>query len=106
MNLDGGRAGGVVEAHAEEERGVNMNLDCGHTVEVHMEEEQGADVEVHVEDAEEGAPLSCTRRRCGHRRVCGGKMTGLGFRGSGRLKKKNSSDGRVDYISTSVAKEE
>jgi hypothetical protein len=34
-----------------------------------------------------------TRRRSGHRRVCGGEMIGLGFRGSGTLKKKNSSDG-------------
>jgi hypothetical protein len=41
-----------------------------------------------------------TRRRNGHRLVCGGKITGLGFRGSSTLKKKNSSDGHDDVINT------
>jgi hypothetical protein len=30
--------------------------------------------------------------------VCDGEMTGLGFRGSGTLKKKNGSDGHDDVI--------
>jgi hypothetical protein len=38
------------------------------------------------------------QRRSGRRRVCGGKMTGLTFRGLGTLKKKNSSDGHDDII--------
>jgi hypothetical protein len=37
-------------------------------------------------------------RRSGDQRVCGGEMTGLGFRGSGTHKKKNSSDGHDDII--------
>jgi hypothetical protein len=52
-----------------------------------------------------------TRRRGRRRRVCGGKMTWLGFRGLGILKKKNSCDEHDDVInvvatyelSTSVA---
>jgi hypothetical protein len=34
------------------------------------------------------------RRRSGRRWVCGGGMTGLGFRGPGTLEKKNNSDER------------
>jgi hypothetical protein len=44
------------------------------------------------EDAEEGARWRRTQRRSGHRWVCGGEMIGLGFKGLGTLKKKNSSD--------------
>jgi hypothetical protein len=61
-----------------------------------MEEERGAGMEVHAEDPEEGARwrhMRRTRRRSRRRWVCGGEMIGLWFRGSGTLKKKNSSDG-------------
>jgi hypothetical protein len=37
-------------------------------------------------------------RRSVHQWVCGMEMKGLGFRGSGTLKKKNSSDGYHDII--------
>jgi hypothetical protein len=60
-----------------------------------MEEEQGADVEAH---AVEGARWRQTRRRSGHRRVCGGEMKGLGFRGSDTIKYKNSSNGYDNII--------
>jgi hypothetical protein len=63
-------------------------------------------VEAHVEDMEQDAQWRCTRRRSGHRWVCGREITGLGFRGSRTLKKKNSNDGWVNYICTPVAKEE
>jgi hypothetical protein len=66
VNLDGGRTGGV-------------DLDGGHAMEVHAEEERGTGVEV------VGVASRQMRRRSGHRRVCGGEMTGLGFRGSGTL---------------------
>jgi hypothetical protein len=44
-------------------------------------------------DAKEGARWRQTWSRSGRRWVCGWEMIGLGFRGSGTLKKKNSSDG-------------
>jgi hypothetical protein len=68
-----------------------LNLDGGRTVEVHVEEERGVGVEAI------GVALRQTGRS-GRRRVCGGEMTWLGFRGSGTLKKKNSSDGYDDII--------
>jgi hypothetical protein len=87
-----------VDVHAEEDWKCVVNLDVGHiggvdlyggcAVEAHMKEERGAGVEA-------GSTASRqTWRRSGHRQVCGGEMIGLGFRGSGTLKKKNSSDGR------------
>jgi hypothetical protein len=65
-----------------------------------VDEERGAGMETHAEDAEEGAWWRWTRRKSGHRWVYGGEMKGLGFRGSGTLKKKNSSDGHDDIINT------
>jgi hypothetical protein len=62
-----------------------------------VEEERGVGVEAH---AEEDAWRRRTRRRSERRWVCGGEMIGLGFRGSGTLKKKNSSDGHDDIINT------
>jgi hypothetical protein len=62
-----------------------------------VEEERGTGVETHVDDAVEGAWWRRTWRRwrrSGHRQVCGKEITGLGFRGSGTLKKKNSCDRR------------
>jgi hypothetical protein len=56
-------------------------------------EERGAGMEAHTEDAVEGARWRLTQWRSGHWRVCVGEMTGLGFRGSSTLKKKNSSNG-------------
>jgi hypothetical protein len=64
-----------------------------------MEEERGADVEAHAEDMEEGAWWRRTRRRSGRQWVCDKEMKGLWFRGSGTLKKKNSSDRYDDVIS-------
>jgi hypothetical protein len=55
-----------------------------------VEEEQSVSLEAH---AEEG-----TWWRWTWRRVHGGEMRGLGFRGSGIIKKKNSSDGHDDVI--------
>jgi hypothetical protein len=57
-----------------------------------------ASVEAQAEDMEEGGRWRRTWRRSGCRWVCGGEMIGLGFRGSGTLKKKNSSDGYDDVI--------
>jgi hypothetical protein len=80
-----------VEAHTEEERArdVNLNggcvggvdLDGGRAVEAHAEEERGADVE---------AVSAASRRmwrRSGCRWVCDGEMIGLEFRCSNTLKK-------------------
>jgi hypothetical protein len=67
----------------EEERGTDV-------------EEQGTGVEAHAEDVMEGAWR--TRRRSGRRRVCGGEITGLLFRGLGTLKKNNNNDGHDDVI--------
>jgi hypothetical protein len=54
-------------------------------------------VEVHAEDAEEGAQWRTDaeegRRKGGAGASGCGEMTGLGFGGSWALKKKNSSDG-------------
>jgi hypothetical protein len=47
-----------------------------------------------VEANVEGTRSRQTHWRSGHRWVCCGKMTGLGFGGSGTLEKKNSSDER------------
>jgi hypothetical protein len=58
-----------------------------------VEEERGAVVEAHVEEV---ARWRWTRRT--RRRVCGGEMTGLPFRSSDTLKKKNSSNGHDDII--------
>jgi hypothetical protein len=58
-----------------------------------MEEERGTDVEAHME---EGMQWRWTRRT--RMTVCGGEMTGLGLRGLGTLKKKNSSNGHDDVI--------
>jgi hypothetical protein len=58
-----------------------------------MEEERGTGVEAHME---EGMQWRWTRRT--RMTVCGGEMTGLGFRGLGTLKKKNSSNGHDDVI--------
>jgi hypothetical protein len=66
-----------------------------------MEEEWGAGVETCIEDVEEGMWSRRTRRmwrRSGCRQVFSGEMIGLGFRGSGTLKKKNSSNGHDDVI--------
>jgi hypothetical protein len=69
----------------EEERGADV------------EEEQGTGVEAHAEDVMEGAWR--TRRRSRRRRVCGGEITGLEFRGLGTLKKNNNNnDGHDDVI--------
>jgi hypothetical protein len=85
VNLDGGCASGV-DLDCGCASGVD--LDSRRAVEAHAEEEQGTSVEA------VGATSWRTRRRRGHRRVCGGEMIGFGFRGSGTLKKKNSSDER------------
>jgi hypothetical protein len=58
-----------------------------------VEEERGANVEAHMEGTRRRQ-----KRRSGRWRVCDGEMTGLGFRGSGTLKKKNGSDGHDDVI--------
>jgi hypothetical protein len=55
-------------------------------------------VEAHTKDAEEDTQWRRTRRRSGHRRVCGGEIKGLEFRGLDALKKKNSSDEHNDVI--------
>jgi hypothetical protein len=55
-------------------------------------------MEAHAEDAEEGLQWRRMQRRSGHRQMCDGEIKGLGFRGSGTLKKKNSSDGYDDII--------
>jgi hypothetical protein len=47
-----------------------------------------------------------TWRRSRHRWVCGGEMIGLGFRGSGTLKKRIVTTGGVDYISRPFPKPE
>jgi hypothetical protein len=47
---------------------------------------------------EEGTQWRQTQRRSGRRWVCGKEMTGLGFRGSDTLKKKDSSDNMVEQI--------
>jgi hypothetical protein len=79
VNLDGGCAGGI-------------DLNGGHAVEAHMEEERGACVEA------VDAASRQMRRRSEHQWVCGGEMTWLGFRSSGTLRNKNSSDGHDDVI--------
>jgi hypothetical protein len=65
-----------------------------------VEEQRGVGMEAHTKDTEEGAQWRRTRRRSERRWVCGGEMKGLGFRGSGTLKKKNSRDGHDDIINT------
>jgi hypothetical protein len=78
----------------EEERGASVEEERGAGVEA----ERGTGVEAHTEDTEEGARWRWTQRRSRRRWVCGGEMKGLGFRGKGTLKKKNSSDGLDDVI--------
>jgi hypothetical protein len=63
-----------------------------------MGAERGASVEAYVEDTKEGVQWRWMQMRRGRWWVCGGKMTGLGFRGSNTIKKKNSSDGHDDVI--------
>jgi hypothetical protein len=67
-----------------------------------VEEERGPDSgggghggrEVEADADAEGAWYRRTRWRSGLRQVCDGEIAWLGFRGSGTLKKKNSSYGR------------
>jgi hypothetical protein len=54
-------------------------------------------VEPHKEDVEEGAWRRMWRR-IRHRWLCDREMKGLGLRGSGTLKKKNSRDMHDDII--------
>jgi hypothetical protein len=77
---DEGRADGAVPGHFD------------------VEEERGASVEAHAEDAEEGVRWRRMRRRSERRWVSGREMKRLRFRGSGTLKKKNSSDVHDDII--------
>jgi hypothetical protein len=74
------RSAGVME----EERGADV------------EDERGVSVEVHMEDVEEGRQRGGLTMEGGRRGGAGvgrcGEKTGLGFRGSGALKKKNSSN--------------
>jgi hypothetical protein len=86
----GGRADSAVPGHfdVEEERGAGV------------EEQRDTGVEAHTEDMEEGTwwRWMWTRSRSERRQLCGGKMKGLWFRGSGTLKKKNSSYVHDDII--------
>jgi hypothetical protein len=79
VNLDGGHAGG-------------LDFNGRHAVETHVKEERGTGVEAI------GAASRWTRRRSWGRWVCGREMIGLRFRGSGTLKKKNSSDRHDDVF--------
>jgi hypothetical protein len=105
VNLDGGHAGGgvdlnggrTVEAHAEEEEEQGARREPRRRARRWhgprprargAKEERGTSVEA------VGAALRRTWRRSRRWWVCGGEMTGLGFRGSDTLKKKNSSDGQ------------
>jgi hypothetical protein len=54
----------------------------------------GSGGEGQVDNAIEGARWRRTRQRSRRRWACGEEMTGLGFRSSGTLKKKNNSDRR------------
>jgi hypothetical protein len=86
VDLDGGR---VVEAHyvnLDDKCAGGVDLNGRRTVVAHTEEERGTDVEAVA------VALRHTWRRSEHRWVCDREMTGLGFRGSGTLRKKNSSN--------------
>jgi hypothetical protein len=87
VNLDGECACGV-------------DLDSGCAVEAHVEEERGTDVEaINVASRR-------TQRRSGRQWMCGREMIGLGFRGSGILKRRIVLTGGVDYVCTPVTKTE
>jgi hypothetical protein len=59
-----------------------------------VEEERSTNVEAHAEEGTRWRHTGRKHWRSGHRQVCGGEIIGLGFMGSGTLKKKNISDGR------------
>jgi hypothetical protein len=97
-----GRTSTVVEAHAEEERARGVNLDGGRTGGVDLDggggttsrharrrsSRRGANVEAI------GVTSRRTQRRSGRWRMSDKEITGLGIRGLGTLKRKNSSDKR------------
>jgi hypothetical protein len=96
-----GRADGVVPVRGSEGRADDVVLrpfDVEQERSADVGAERGTSVGAHVEDTKEGVQWRWMQRRRGRWRVCGRKMTGLGFRDSDTLKKKNSSDGHDDVI--------
>jgi hypothetical protein len=101
VNLNGGRAGGM---DLDGRRAGGLDLDDGGDATSRRTWRRSGRRGAHVEVV--GVVLRQTLRRSVHRRVYGGEMIGLWFRGLAHLKRRIVVMGGVDYINTPITKVE